>query len=137
MPKKVLLAKFKDHKDYLFQAMMTFLGEECHRLLLEQYSQSELLLASSLILSGGNNTNLWVSVHILGHSFGIQYREHLLLKEFRAKGNTSDFILEHFIVLFLDGTQWAPTMWNLGSTVMAIQLCTLRVTKTLQKTCNN
>ena len=28
------------------------------------------------------------------------------------KGNTPDFILEHFIVFFLDDTQWAPTRWG-------------------------
>ena len=38
------------------------------------------------------------------------------------KGNTADFILEHFIVLFSDGTHVTPTWWELESTVMAIQL---------------
>ena len=37
------------------------------------------------------------------------------------KGNTSDFRLEHFNVLFSDVTQAAPTLWELESTAMAIQ----------------
>ena len=37
------------------------------------------------------------------------------------KGNTPDFILEHFLVLFSDVTQAAPTQGELESTVMAIQ----------------
>ena len=47
------------------------------------------------------------------------------LGEFRVDENTSDFILEHFITLFSDFTQAAPTLEELESivTVMAIQLC--------------
>ena len=43
------------------------------------------------------------------------------LGETRMKGNTPDFILEHFIILFSDVTQAAATWWELESTVMAIQ----------------
>ena len=43
------------------------------------------------------------------------------LEELRAKGNTPDFILEHFTAFFTDGTAITPSRrsWNL--TVMAIQ----------------
>ena len=43
--------------------------------------------------------------------------------EFRAKGNTPDFILEHIITLFSEVIQAAPTWEELESTVIAIQLC--------------
>ena len=37
--------------------------------------------------------------------------------EFRAKGNTPDFMLEHFIILYCDVTAGTPHRW--GVTLMA------------------
>ena len=34
--------------------------------------------------------------------------------EFRAKGNTPDFMLEHFILLYLDGTALTPHKWEVA-----------------------
>ena len=39
----------------------------------------------------------------------------------REKGNTPDFMLEHFIIFFLNGTCVAPNQLELESTAMAIQ----------------
>ena len=39
----------------------------------------------------------------------------------RVKGNTPDFILEHFIVICIDGTAITPVRRRLNLTVMAIQ----------------
>ena len=43
------------------------------------------------------------------------------LEKLRAKGNTPDFILEHFIALSFDGTSVTPTKRSLNLAVMVIQ----------------
>ena len=45
---------------------------------------------------------------------------------YRAQGNTPDFMLEYFIVHLSDDTRWTPPVGGWSSTVMAIQLCTLK-----------
>ena len=44
----------------------------------------------------------------------------------RAQVNTPDFMFEHFIVQLSDDTSWTPPVGGWSSTVMAIQLCTLK-----------
>ena len=41
--------------------------------------------------------------------------------EFRAKGNTPDFMLEHFIILYCDVTAGTPHRWGVTLIARAIQ----------------
>ena len=91
-------------------------GTSCHR----YYSFNVQLLlgvrtgqqsAFRFLLWGGDSSYLWVSVRALDHNLGKEWatKTNSSCEEFRVKGNTPDFMLEYFIVLFLDGTQRTPT----------------------------
>ena len=63
-------------------------------------------------------TTVWVRVELS--------RMVPLEEDCRAQGNTPDFMFEHFIVHLSDDTSWTPPVGGWSSTVMAIQLCTLK-----------
>ena len=63
-------------------------------------------------------TTVWVRVELS--------RMVPLDEDCRAQGNTPDFMFEHFIVHLSDDTSWTPPVGGWSSTVMAIQLCTLK-----------
>ena len=103
----------------LHQCGPTLGAKVCHR----YYSFSIQLLSGSslgqqsafrLLISGGDSSYSWVFIHALDCNLGKEWAINISssCEEFRAKGNTPDFILEHFIVLFLDDTWWTPTRWE-------------------------
>ena len=66
---------------------------------------------------GGDSSYSWVSICALDCNLGKEWAINTSpsQEELRVKRNTPGFILEQFIVLFLDGTQWAPGQGELES----------------------
>ena len=56
--------------------------------------------------------------------------------EFRAKGNTPDFMLEHFIILYCNVTAGTPHRWGVTLIARTIQHNWLKKNPKRKKPCN-